>query len=282
MQPLGFPCHARPPRGSPPRAAAGDAHRGRRRPRLVDRAPAGRRPPGLRGARPDGGDPRRPLRGALALARAHARRDRRRGARHRRRGAPRRLDLGDPRLLVAGLAIGLFLRTGPELNTQIAISALLCSSSRPGRRHLRRRAHLGDGRRLRHLARSSRPSSCHPIRCATRGAGSARRPRALAADLAAAQGTLTRGEPSPRVLLAHADEHARADRPRRRGLSRRRSARCAGARCGAAPARSSPSSTGASGSRCGWRSRCAAWRATSRASRTATICATSGTRRRAG
>ena len=28
-------------------------------------------------------------------------------------------------LLVVGLAIGLFLRTGPELNTQIAISALL-------------------------------------------------------------------------------------------------------------------------------------------------------------
>ena len=56
----------------------------------------------------------------------------------------------------------------------------------------------------------SRRSCCRPIRSADstrRLAGSA---RALAGDLADARGTLERGDPSARVLLTHADEHARA------------------------------------------------------------------------
>ena len=185
-------------------------------------------------------------------------------------------------LLVAGLAVGLFLRTGPELNTQIAISALLVAGRDQERRQLRGRAHLGDRRRLRRLAcRRGLRAAARPAQ-GQRRAGSPRSAGALADDLADARGTLARGDPSARALLAHADEHARAagraveDLPR---AAARAAPEPPAARLARAPRRSS---TGASGSRCGSRSRCAGSRATSRASRTARTCATSGTRPRGG
>ena len=128
--------------------------------------------PGLRGARAAGGDPRRAVRGALALARAHARRDRRRAARHRRRRAVRGLDLRRScSCSSSGSLIGLVLRTGPELNTQIAISALLLVVATSDADTLRARAHLGDGARLGHDARRGGVRAAARIRCARRSAG---------------------------------------------------------------------------------------------------------------
>ena len=60
-------------------------------------------------------------------------------------------------------------------------------------------------------SRSPSPRSCcRPIRSRTARAGWTESARALAADLADARATLANGDRSPRVLLAHADEHARA------------------------------------------------------------------------
>ena len=67
-------------------------------------------------------------------------------------------------LLAVGLGIGLFLRTGPELNTQIAISALLVLvvSTDADSYAVERIWETGVGS-LVSLARSRR-SSCRPIR----------------------------------------------------------------------------------------------------------------------
>ena len=113
-------------------------------------------------------------------------------------------------LLVIGLAVGLFLRTGPELNTQIAISALLVVIVTKNADDVRGRAHLGDRRGLGRRRWRSPPFSGRPTRCASVERRLAATAEALAADLTAAQGTLTNGEPSARALLAHAEEHARA------------------------------------------------------------------------
>src|SRR3954453_18857242 len=112
-------------------------------------------------------------------------------------------------LIVVGLAIGLFLSTGPELNTQIAISALLVLvvTEDADTYAVERIWETGLGSVVALLV-AAFVLPPNPL------AESERRltetARALAADLADAQGTLTRGDPSARALLARADEHARA------------------------------------------------------------------------
>ena len=111
-------------------------------------------------------------------------------------------------LVTIGLAIGLFLRTGPELNTQIAISALLVLivTEDANSYAVERIWETGVGSVVA-LAVAAFVLPPDPL------AGSRRRlaetAAALAADLASAQGTLTLGDPSARALLTHADEHAR-------------------------------------------------------------------------
>ena len=180
-------------------------------------------------------------------------------------------------LLVVGLAIGLFLSTGPELNTQIAISALLVLV-------VTEDADTYAVERIWETAVGSVVSLVvaafvlPPDPLAESERRLAETARALAADLADAQGTLTRGDPSARALLARADEHARAAGRAVEDLPQG-AARAAHEPAAAWPSRrSSRSSTGASGSRCGSRSRRAGWPATSPASRTAKTCGTSGTR----
>jgi uncharacterized membrane protein YgaE (UPF0421/DUF939 family) len=113
-------------------------------------------------------------------------------------------------LLVAGLLIGLVLRTGPELNTQIAISALLLvvATSDADTYALARiwETALGSVTTLVVAAFVLPPD---PLREARRRLTESI--EALAADLSGAQGTLTRGDPSPRALLTRTDEHARAN-----------------------------------------------------------------------
>ena len=112
-------------------------------------------------------------------------------------------------LLVVGLALGLFLRTGPELNTQIAISALLVLVvTRDANSYaLERIWETGVGSVV-SLAVAAFVLPPDPLGDSTgRLTQSA---RALAADLAGAGGTLASGDPSARVLLAHADDHARS------------------------------------------------------------------------
>ena len=120
-------------------------------------------------------------------------------------------------LLVAGLAIGLFLRTGPELNTQIAISALLVLivTEDADSYALERIWETGVGsvvalRRggVRAAARSARGQPAPARRDGARRWPAISPPR---------RATLARGDPSARALLAHADEHARAAGARRRG-----------------------------------------------------------------
>ena len=181
----------------------------RRDARVVDLAAARSRAARVRGDRPDGRDPRRHARGARALARAHARRDGGRRARHRRRRAGRRLDDAIVLLLVAGLAVGLFLRTGPELNTQIAISALLVLvvTTNADSYAVERIWETGVGSVV-SLAVAAFVLPPDPLRDSTRRLAATA--SALAGDLAGAPGTLAGGDPSARALLAHADEHARA------------------------------------------------------------------------
>jgi uncharacterized membrane protein YccC len=112
-------------------------------------------------------------------------------------------------LLVIGLAVGLVLRTGPELNTQIAISALLVVivTKNADDYALERIWETGVGSVV-SLAVAAFLLPPDPLgdaqgRLATTAG-------ALGQDLAGAQGTLTSGDPSARALLAHADEHARA------------------------------------------------------------------------
>ena len=112
-------------------------------------------------------------------------------------------------LVTIGLAIGLFLRTGPELNTQIAISALLVLIvTEDANSYAVERIWETAVGSVVALAVAAFVLPPDPL------AGSRRRlaetAAALAADLASAQGTLTLGDPSARALLTHADEHARA------------------------------------------------------------------------
>jgi len=112
-------------------------------------------------------------------------------------------------LLIVGLAVGLFLRTGPELNTQIAISALLVVivTKNADDYAVERIWETGVGSVV-SLAVAAFLWPPDPLReCERRLAATA---EALVADLGSAQGTLTRGEPSARALLTHAEEHARA------------------------------------------------------------------------
>ena len=112
-------------------------------------------------------------------------------------------------LLVAGLAIGLFLRTGPELNTQIAISALLVLvvTKNADSYAVERIWETGVGSVV-SLAVAAFVLPPDPLKDSERRLAASA--LALAGDLGDAPGTLQRGDPSPRALLAHADEHARA------------------------------------------------------------------------
>ena len=112
-------------------------------------------------------------------------------------------------LLVIGLAAGLVLRTGPELNTQIAISAVLVVivTRNADDYAVERIWETGVGSVVT-LAVAAFLLPPDPLRDADRRLSETA--RALVEDLADAQGTLTGGDPSARVLLAHADEHARA------------------------------------------------------------------------
>ena len=112
-------------------------------------------------------------------------------------------------LLVIGLAAGLFLRTGPELNTQIAISALLVLVvTQDADTYAVERIWETAVGSVVSLAVAAFVLPPNPLADSRRRL--AETAAALAADFAAAQGTLTHGDPSARVLLAHADEHARA------------------------------------------------------------------------
>jgi uncharacterized membrane protein YgaE (UPF0421/DUF939 family) len=112
-------------------------------------------------------------------------------------------------LLVVGLAVGLFLRTGPELNTQIAISALLVVivTRNADEYAVERIWETGVGSIV-SLAVAAFLLPPDPLRDAERRLSATA--AALAADLAGAKGTLVSGDPSARALLVHADEHARA------------------------------------------------------------------------
>ncbi len=112
-------------------------------------------------------------------------------------------------LLVAGLAVGLFLRTGPELNTQIAISALLVLvvTKDADSYAVERIWETGVGSAVSLLV-AAFVLPPDPLRDSTRRL--AESARALAADFADASGTLADGDPSARVLLTRADDHARA------------------------------------------------------------------------
>ena len=238
----------------------------------------GRGPPRLRCPRAARGHSRRALRGALALARAHARRD---GGVLLGIAVVALFGVSTSAiafLLVAGLLIGLVLRTGPELNTQIAISALLLvvvttDADTYAFERIWETA-LGSATTLVVAAFVLPPD---PLREAQRRLTESI--AALAADLADAQGTLARGDPSPRVLLSHAEEHARADARAVEDLPKALRAHPLEPPAARLAASARASSSGASGTRCGSRSRCAGWPATSRASRIATTCGRSGTRR---
>ena len=111
-------------------------------------------------------------------------------------------------LLVVGLALGLFLRTGPELNTQIAISALLVLVvTRDADSYALERIWETAVGSIVSLAVAAFVLPPDPLGDAT--GRLIRSGRTLAADLADAVGTLERGDPSARALLARADEHAR-------------------------------------------------------------------------
>jgi uncharacterized membrane protein YgaE (UPF0421/DUF939 family) len=112
-------------------------------------------------------------------------------------------------LLVIGLAAGLVLRTGPELNTQIAISALLVVivTKNADDYAVERIWETGVGSVVT-LVVAAFLLPPDPLRDA--GRRLAATAQALAQDLAGAQGALTKGDPSARALLVHADEHARA------------------------------------------------------------------------
>ncbi len=112
-------------------------------------------------------------------------------------------------LVVAGLAIGLFLSTGPELNTQVAISALLVLivTEDADSYAVERIWETGVGSVVALLV-AAFVLPPDPLAASRRAL--AETARALAGDLTAAQGTLTRGDPSARALLAQAEEHARA------------------------------------------------------------------------
>jgi uncharacterized membrane protein YgaE (UPF0421/DUF939 family) len=112
-------------------------------------------------------------------------------------------------LLVVGLAAGLVLRTGPELNTQIAISALLVVivTRNADDYAVERIWETGVGS-VAALAVAAFLLPPDPLKDAGRRLSETA--QALAEDLANARGTLTSGDPSARALLAHADEHARA------------------------------------------------------------------------
>jgi uncharacterized membrane protein YgaE (UPF0421/DUF939 family) len=112
-------------------------------------------------------------------------------------------------LVVVGLAIGLFLSTGPELNTQIAISALLVLvvTKDANTYAVERIWETGVGSVVSLLV-AAFVLPPNPLAESRRRLSETA--QALADDLADAQGALARGDPSARVLLAHADEHARA------------------------------------------------------------------------
>jgi uncharacterized membrane protein YgaE (UPF0421/DUF939 family) len=112
-------------------------------------------------------------------------------------------------LLAVGLAIGLLLRTGPELNTQIAISALLLVvATRDANSYAFERIWETGVGAVTALAVAAFLLPPDPLKESERRLAEAA--RALADDLAAAQGALARGDPSARALLTRADEHARA------------------------------------------------------------------------
>ena len=112
-------------------------------------------------------------------------------------------------LVVAGLVIGLFLSTGPELNTQIAISALLVLivTEDADSYAVERIWETGVGSVVALLV-AAFVLPPNPLAASERKL--AETAQALAADLAAAQGALTRGDPSARALLVQAEDHARA------------------------------------------------------------------------
>ena len=113
-------------------------------------------------------------------------------------------------LLVIGLAVGLFLRTGPELNTQIAISALLVLvvTKNADNYAVERIWETGVGSVV-SLAVAAFVLPPDPLRDAARRL--AETTAALADDLTAAVGTLARAASHRRASCStRADEHARA------------------------------------------------------------------------
>jgi len=111
-------------------------------------------------------------------------------------------------LLVVGLASGLFLRAGPELNTQIAISALLVLvvTRNADSYAVERIWETGVGSVV-SLAVAAFVLPPDPLKDSERRL--AESSRALAGDLADARSSLERGDPSARALLARAGDHAR-------------------------------------------------------------------------
>jgi uncharacterized membrane protein YgaE (UPF0421/DUF939 family) len=101
------------------------------------------------------------------------------------------------------------LRTGPELNTQIAISALLLVvATRDSHSYAFERIWETGVGAVTALAVAAFLLPPDPLKDSERRLAEAA--EALTEDFAHAQGTIARGEPSARVLLTHADEHARA------------------------------------------------------------------------
>ncbi len=174
-------------------------------------------------------------------------------------------------LLVVGLAIGLFLRTGPELNTQIAISALLVVivTRNADDYAVERIWETGVGSVVSLVVAAFVLPPDPLAECARRLAASRRR----------AGRRSRRGAGHPHGRRPFCPRAARALRgacPRGRAGGRGPAALAAGAApepaAPSVPAPSSSSSRSVSGSRSGSPSRCAAWRATSPASLIVTTC----------
>ena len=160
-----------------------------------------------------------------------------RGARHRRRRAwpasrPRRSSCCSS----SALAIGLFLRTGPELNTQIAISALLVLvvTEDADTYAVERIWETAVGSVVT-LARGRLRPAARPAGRERAPAGARRRGRSRPTS-PTRRGRSRAAIPRARVLLAHADEHARATGRAVEDLPRGAARAAHGARCGAARA----------------------------------------------
>ena len=129
-------------------------------------------------------------------------------------------------LLVVGLAIGLFLRTGPELNTQIAISALLVLVVTEDADTYAVERIWETARRLGRLAASWPPSSSRPTRWPRASAGWPRR-RGRSRPTSPTRRARSRAAIRRRAPCSHARTSTRAPPAAPSRICRRRCARCA-------------------------------------------------------